>query len=608
MVDAQATDQATAQRAGQEKNSLTNLVNAVRESYKANRKYREQRVDALKQLTGDRYGEGGLGKSRPTPLLAMWTRVLMRNLVSRRPQVIINTPHDDLRPRAYKFELALNHLLDEIRFAETIEEVALDALFGVGMVKIAVEALHKVEVQGIYHDYGQPYAMSVDLDDAVWDTTARQFEECAFIGNYYELPKQYVAESGLYQNLDRFLGEGGGSRGALEAESRADELAHGQAPRFGGEFEEKVTLLDLYLPRTNEFMTLPADGSDYFLRPPKQWTGPEQGPYRVLGFGKVPSQINPLPPSHMILQLHDDANMLFNKLRHQAGRNKRGLHVDNTSAALAEEYRKCADGSVLQGRGDAKEWELGGPSQRNLAFYLMVKQEFDWFAGNLTSAGGLGKEADTLGQERIIKASSSENITDYQQRLELFTEAMVKDLGWHLWYDPMIEIPISKRVGESGIEIPGTFGPEDREGDFMEHNIQIVPYSMHNMTPGERLQAMQNYLQSVVFPMLPFIEQEGGQVDMALINETFAKYANMPELRHLVTFTEPQTTDKEGPVQGGGEGGAHRATQSPVTTRNYVRQNRPGGTQQGQAAAMMRTLMGSDDQDANLASLLETQG
>ena len=40
------------------------------------------------------------------------------------------------------------------------------------------------------------------------------------------------------------------------------------------------------------------------------------------------------------------------------------------------------------------------------------------------------------------------------------------------------------------------------------------------------------------------------------------------------------------------------ARQSPVTTRNYVRENRSGATQQGKDDAMSRILMGADVQPA----------
>jgi hypothetical protein len=125
-------------------------------------------------------------------------------------------------------------------------------------------------------------------------------------------------------------------------------------------------------------------------------------------------------------------------------------------------------------------------------------------------------------------------IDDMRQEVSRFHRSVMSDLAQYLWEDPYIELPLVKRVG-ADIEIPFTWTPEQREGDFQQYNIDIEPYSMRATTPEERLSKLNQILTQIVIPM-------GMQVDQQQFARTMANYTNLPELEeilHLDPLSKP---------------------------------------------------------------------
>jgi hypothetical protein len=219
--------------------------------------------------------------------------------------------------------------------------------------------------------------------------------------------------------------------------------------------------------------------------------------------------------------------------------------------------------------------------------------------GNLDSLGGLSAQSETLGQDKLLSESASQRIRDMQEKTENFATAEITDLGEILWYDPLIELPLIKRVPGTDISVPVNFGPADRQDEYFNYDICIEPYSMRKHTPESRLNAIMQVVNNTVIPMMPLLQQQGIGLNVEALLKTISKYARLPELEEILIFADPQIQSDQS-VQSMGK--------SPTTTRNYVRRNVPGATRQGHDQLMQRLLMGGKLQASEAGSLTRSTG
>ena len=578
---------------------ISRLRKALKHSRKKLEPFRRNRVESLKQYVGRWYSDDGSDKKIPINLIELGIQIYARHLSARTPRVLAKTRHMALKPRAAKFQLALNHLLEEIDFRKTMNIAVKNALFSIGIVKVGLNASRTVEIGGFLHDIGQPFASCVDLDDFVFDTCSKDWEQIGFAGNKYRMPLEKARNIDLYDKA---------VRESLQATHKSDidedpadagkasEISTGEEKKYSddGEYQDYVEVEDIWLPDENLVITLPRE--EKYTKPLQvvEWDGPEAGPYRLLAYNDVPDNIMPLPPVALWRDLHDLSNQVFRKLANQSNRQKDITAYSSANKDDAKRIQSAKDGDMVQvnDANGVKTLKYGGIDSQQLMFGLQLRDLFSYLGGNLDSIGGLSAQAETLGQEQLLAASSSKRINDMQDQTVAFTKSICKDLGQYLWTDPLIEVPIVHRLS-TGREFQDTFGPADREGDFYQYNLDVEPYSMQDRGPQQRLQAIRSLVQELLIPLMPALQEQGIQVNMEGILRCYAELADMPELEEFVTFSNPTMAAQAGPVQ--------PPPKPAVTTRNYVRTNRPGATTRGKLNGMMQTLAGN-------AQAAETEG
>lgn len=570
------------------KPDIKNLREAVEYSNRKLEPFRKNRLHALRQYVGIHYSDDGSSHKVPVNLLELAVGTYARHLAPVNLQVNVSTPHKQLKPKAKDFELAINHLIKEIQFVQTLRMAVIEGMFGMGVVKVGINPSPTVEVGGYFHDVGQPFADVIGLDDWVHDMSAKNYEQIAFCGNRYRMFKDDIEESELFPNTEavkKLQKHDPMKYGrTLGSEDGAYTLSQGTGA-FSEMFHDVVELIDLWLPRENLIVTLDADGHCQEPLRITEWDGPEGGPFRRLSFGDVPDNIMPLPPVANLIDLHELANELFRKIGRQGSREKEVLVYPMGATDDARRIKESDDGDIVHGDQEGKLYRFGGINNLTLAAFLQVRDLFSYLAGNLDALGGLSAQADTLGQERLITASASARANAMQERFIEFTSLIIRDLGWYLWTDPMINLPLVKRIpGVNSVEIPTTFSAENREGEFMDYNLQINPYSMQSHTPASKLQFIQTWLGQIMTPLLPFSTAAGGPIDLDALNRLGSELGNVPELLDVVVAAPSlDPAAQRGPVE--------PPRQAPVTTRNTVRTNVSGATRAGRDAETIKSLM-----------------
>ena len=555
--------------------------------------FREERVRNLKTYLGRHYNGEATSDRVPVNMLEMAVQIYRRNLVTSNPSVRIRTEKRSLRPVARKFQLALTKVLDEMDFRTSMNTVVFDALFGIGVAKIGITDKAFGEMPGYLHDAGFPFMDAVDLDDLVLDMNAKHWEAMQFVGNRYELPYEEAMDSKAFDFKDKpspKQNQAYNEYGELKTSSLDSKQAYGTATYTRA--KDVLELWDIYMPYESKVMTFACDNRgvpmmDHAIRE-VDWSGPEVGPYIALSLGEVSGNLMPLPPVANLVDMNDALNRTFRKLVRQSDRQKTVTLVAAGSDEDGERILNSDDGDMIRvDRPEAtREARFGGVDQQNLAFSITLRQLFDYMGGNLSSMGGLSVQAETVGQEQIIKASSSQKIQDMQSAVIVFAERCVKSIASWVWYDPVRRYDLVDVLPDTSFEIPLKFNPKDRkESEFVEMNFDIAPSSMRESSPQQKLGILANTVTNFLIPLAPQLQAQGLGIDATAFIRQVSELSNMPEIENLVVpLGDPGEAMELMKEQG----------QTPETTRNYVRQNvATGGTQEARESATIQALMGN---------------
>ena len=327
-----------------------------------------------------------------------------------------------------------------------------------------------------------------------------------------------------------------------------------------------------------------------------------------MGFGEVPGNLMPLSPASLLMDLHEMANKVFRKVSRQADRQKTITVVQSGHESDGERIVETNDGDTIRSdRPEAtREVRYGGVDQPTLAYLIQLKDMFVYMGGNLDALGGLGKLSDTAAQEQLISKSASARIADMQESATKAVKEVVTAVAKYLWYDPVTKPTVLVKIPDTDYEASVEFGPEIREGEIVEYELDIAPYSMVDRSPSERAKTLGELMQGFVIPMAPILQQQGYRPDMGKFLELMAKYSNTEELTEIVKKIDQQDMANIQQMQEVG-GDQERPTQSPVTTRRNIRENVPGSTREGRDEAMMQLLAGGG-QPAQAGQMAENTG
>ena len=134
---------------------MSRLSEAMQYSRRKMQPFRENRLSHIRQYVGSNYSESGAGDKVPINLLEMAINIYRRQVAASRPQVLVSTKSNKLKAEAADFESVVNHTLDEIDFETTLQRWVLDAMFGLGVVKVGLAPGRTGEIDGFRHDVGQ---------------------------------------------------------------------------------------------------------------------------------------------------------------------------------------------------------------------------------------------------------------------------------------------------------------------------------------------------------------------------------------------------------------------------------------------------------------------
>lgn len=566
---------------------INRLDASVKWSLKKLEKFRKTATDSVTQYVGSHYGEGGSTKKVPVNLLELATTIYVRLLAARAPKCNITSTDLRLMPFAADLELVVNQIPKEIGLTETIQRAVVEAMFSMGVVKVGLRGVSEDPKVG-----DEPFVSLVRTEDYFCDMSAHSWDEIQYEGNDYWMDVDQVKEIfgvDLTPEEDNNVGDEG------QISTRSISVDDTSTPLF-----ERVRLRDVYIVRTGHLIT-------YDLRTLKilrdiPWDGPEGSPYVRLGFSHVPSNLMPLPPVHLWLDLHELANTVFRKLSNQATRKKTVTVFQGGNDEDVHRFKTAVDGEAIRSNAKPQDMSVGGVDNGNLAFFIQNKDLFNILAGNIDALGGLSPQADTAAQEKLIGEASSARLKSMGDSVTDFARAIFRRLAWYAWTDPVRKRVLKKPAGKNtGVYVKVEWTPETRDGDFLDYNLDIDVFSMRDDSPSTRVEKMMLIFERLIFPLQQQLEAQGGYIDMRQLSAYIGENTNLPELADFVKFQEGAQSSSR-PIAGN-PNPEYVSTKSPYSRHVYERVNRPGATRHGRDAALMQTLLGGKAQQNDMAAL-----
>ena len=122
------------------------------------RVFRLERKEMLREYVGKHYNGNGSQFEVLVNLLSMTADVYTIGLAANNPNVNISTNNRQLWPFANRFKVGINNQIKEMRFAETLQHILLDSLFGIGISKTHLAESDPIQLEDdIWADPGQIY-------------------------------------------------------------------------------------------------------------------------------------------------------------------------------------------------------------------------------------------------------------------------------------------------------------------------------------------------------------------------------------------------------------------------------------------------------------------
>lgn len=580
--------------------NVSRLRAAMRAAYADLRSYRQDSWNAINLLKGNRYYESPTSKQYMN-LLELGVTTFTSLLAANEPQILITSPSSDLERTALMEMLSVNHAIKEVQFAQTNKTLLACSLMSCAIATVGSRPKGDNPIRGWEYDSGVGFIDPILVQDWVCDTLPDCYERTAFAGHKYRVNLEEAMEMRDWdkQAREKLEASHPGEHQPNDGERQLNEMSRATPP--DEEFEDQVWVQNVWLRRDNMIVTMPVDES----KPPlwiREWEGPEKGPYHLFGYTKIPGNVMPMPPAAMWIDMHEIANEVYRKLVIGAKQYKTNPVVAAEDKKLAELALKAKHQEVLtaQNARDIGRIQQGGIDSALLAFTVQLRDLFSYMAGNLDALGGLGAQAETLGQEEIIKGSASQRVQHMQAQYQSFIKAIMQDFHWHIRQNHTGPRNLAYRLPDEERDLKLVYRPDERSGDWEEYNLNIVPYSMVDLTPAARSRILRTFWHEDILPVLPIIMQQGGNPDVQYYLETQARLLRIPELSRFVVYQEPSPMQQQGPVGG--------VPQSPTSKRVYERRNIPGATEGGKRDVMQRLLLGSGVQGSEMNSVFQPTG
>lgn len=265
-----------------------------------------------------------------------------------------------------------------------------------------------------------------------------------------------------------------------------------------------------------------------FVRDPRDFYGPPEGPYSYTEVYFVPDDPYGLSPAIATEGQNRDLNLHARAMSESMRQYKRLIIAADTDTA--QTIREAAHDWVISLPGADKSnvvpAEVGGITRQWLEYMNLAKERLERVSGLTEAQRGVVTEGSATAA--AIADAASDTRTDFlKQRMHNHAEEELTKVAWYLHSSDEVETPISPALAKQ-LEIPLEPGevPTIKGGSdvpFSMFSLDVEPMSMERSTEGikqRRMMDMMGILGQLV-PIASQIEWEGWGTLFSLLGEAF---------------------------------------------------------------------------------------
>lgn len=497
--------------------------------------------DAIKRYCGPGYRQDSYSDIDFDNHAYKWLSLFLPILASGNPRIRTKTPRQGSAAAIAKaVEFAVNRNFELTNAKRTIEQLATDWAF-----KWCVCMTAARPVTGMLEREDPPYrpvTKRLSLTDYLWDPLAIQHAEARWQAHRIIRDRDsLLMEAKEYPNR-------GWSVEMIEA-LHMKPNRDGRGEQVDETYDrDEVEFWEIWIPEAKldeaktesgrKFKPMPErgyNGTIYtvtrdltdFLREPRPFWGPRDGPYTFSGYLTVPDRTVPLSPLAATAIQAEMFNSVWNAAVESIRRYKKGAAVTSSAAAdLAEKLREFEDLDVLELEGFEdidkviKEIEMGGLTEQHLTMLRTLQLNLEATSGLTEAQMGQASGASTATEASIANMASGKRMG---YMAEKFIASVIKPVAqkeaWYLTMHPKAEIALGPEAEGVFID-PATGEPIEypvlqggmRYADMLEDmDLEVEPISMRftsELLEAEISQQQDAWIGTFapLMPQLPWVE------------------------------------------------------------------------------------------------------
>jgi hypothetical protein len=511
----------------------------VHETHKAlehrNRYLGQAYQEAILRYAGPGYRSGGFVDVDFDNHPYKWLSLFLPILASGNPRIRTKTPRQGSAAALCKaVEFGVNRNFELTNAKRTIEELATDWAF-----KYCVSMTTPRPALGLLEREDPPYrpvTKRLSLMDYIWDPVAIHHAECRFQGHRIIRDRE-----GILSEAEEFPNRGWnkdviqGLHMKPDREKRGDKLEDTYD-------RDEVEFYEIWLPEAlldsakddkgRKFKPEAAQGfhgtmytisrdSQEFLREPRPYWGPRDGPYNFSGYLYVPDRVVSLSPIAANAAQQEIFNSVWSAAVESIRRYKKGVAISSTAAAnMAEIIAGFEDNGVfeLESLEDidkvVRDIEKGGITQQHIAMLQVLRTNLEQSSGLTEAAQGQATGASTATEASIAQMSSNKRMG---YMAEKFISSVVKPMAqkeaWYLAMHPSSRISLGPdaegvfvdQVTGEPIEYPILVGGSKFADLLEDMDIEVEPISMRSTSEllEAEISAQQDQWLATFAPIIP---------------------------------------------------------------------------------------------------------
>lgn len=407
-----------------------------------------------------------------------WLRLVLPQIVFDNPKVSVKTTRSGVNPAVPRaMEAAINWWAPQVDLVKVLSLVAYDAAFTYG---VTLTTYGPPPGREPWLSRNDEVAMAAlprvgRIDPKRWfcDPTIDVYDPAngngRFAGHLFRADKEDLLKDKRFN----------------AAAVRACATGEGSA-KWGGEKSDREEIYgyEIWVPEITTGDNPDAHGTIFtlglnhasdskdnatWLRDPRAYIGPADGPYTLFGMGVVPGCPYPYSPFAASWDQIKRLNKAIESAERSAERHKRFVAVDSDNTQAKDALRKVKDGDVVPIRGlskekSAQEMTLGGITSEQ-ADHIQRRGEQVDRSLNLSETARGNIKVDTSATAIADAASQrSARLASMKRLMEDGAIQVLNSAAWHLYTHEDAVFPLPPDVAESFVPRP-THLPDPSEAE-----------------------------------------------------------------------------------------------------------------------------------------------